>query len=84
MTVLGHERGEDAFAQASVGDAQPLARPDPEQRLEDGAARKHEIGPFMPDARLRHAIGIAHGDQAVRDGAGLAAPSQQPSTRERS
>jgi hypothetical protein len=27
MTVLGHQRGEDTFAQAAVGHAQALARP---------------------------------------------------------
>ena len=72
MPVLGHEGGEHAFAQTSVGDAHPLARPDPEQRLEDGTAGEHEIGPFVTNAWLRHAIGIAHGDQVGRDGAGVA------------
>ena len=69
MTVLGHQRGEDAFAQAPVGHAQALAGPYPEQGLEDGAAGEHEIGALLADARLRHALGIAHGDQAVGDGA---------------
>ena len=72
VAVLGHQRGEDAFAQAPVGHAQALAGPDPEQRLEDGAARQHEIGALMPDARLRHALGIGHGDQIVGNGAHVA------------
>ena len=84
MPILGHERGEDAFAQAPVGHAQSLAGPDPEQGLEDGTAGQHEIGPFVTDARLRHAVGIAHGDQVAETARTSVAPSQQPSTRERS
>ena len=66
MTILGHERGEDALAQPPVGHAQALAGPYPEQGLEDGAASKHEIGALVADTRLRHALGIAHVDEAVR------------------
>ena len=73
MTVLGHQRGKDALAQAAVGHAQALTRPDPEQCLEDGAARKHEVGALVPDARLRHALGVSHRDQIVRHGAHVAA-----------
>ncbi len=71
VTVLGHQRGENAFAQTPVGDAQALARPDPQQRLEDGAAGQHEIGAFLADARLRHTLGIAHVDQVLRHGTGV-------------
>ena len=59
VTVLGHQRGEDAFAQAPIGDAQALARPYPEQGFENGAAGEHEIGALLTDARLSHALGIA-------------------------
>ena len=72
MTVLGHERGEDALAQAAIGHAQALARPHPEQRFEDGAAGKHEIGALMPDAGLRRALGIGHADEVARHGAHVA------------
>ena len=51
MTVLGHQRGEDAFAQAAVGHAQALARPYPEQGFENGAAGEHdEVGALLADA----------------------------------
>jgi hypothetical protein len=65
MTVLGHERSEDAFAQAAVGNPQALAGPGSEQRLEDGAAREHKISSLLPDARLGHAFGVAHANEVV-------------------
>src|SRR3954454_6747842 len=72
MTVLGHQRGEDAFAQAAVRHAQAPAGPDPEQGLENSTARKHEIGALPTDARLRHAVSEAHGKQAEGDGPDVA------------
>ena len=84
MTVLGHQRGEDALAQAPVGHAQTLTGPHPEQRLENGAARKHKIGALMPDTGLRRALCIAHGDEIARHVRTSRALSQLPSTRDRS
>jgi hypothetical protein len=69
MTVLGHERGEDAFAQAAVGNPQALAGPGSEQRLEDGTAREHKISSLVTDAGLSHAFGVAHANEVVRHGA---------------
>src|SRR4029450_1152914 len=69
ITVLGHERGEDALAQAAVSHPQALAGPSPEQGLEDGPARKNEIRPLLPDAGLGHAFGVAHANEVVRHGA---------------
>ena len=84
VTILGHERGKNAFAQTAVGHAQSLAWPDPEQSLEDRAARKHEIGALLADARLRNTLGMAHGNQAVRYGADIASAKPAASTLERS
>ena len=78
MTVLGHQRGEDAFAQAAVGNAQALTGPDPQQRLEDGAARQHQIGALLPDAGLRHPLGIRHAHQIAGHVAHVA--RRQPAT----
>src|SRR5262245_26768118 len=69
MTVLGHERGEDALAQAAVGNPQTLAVPGSEQRLKDGAAREHKIRSLLPDAGLGHAFGVAHANEVVRHNA---------------
>ena len=38
VPILGHQRGENALTQTSIGDAQALAWPHSEQRLENGAA----------------------------------------------
>jgi hypothetical protein len=55
-TVGGHHLGQDAFAQTAVGDTQPVRRPDPADRLEDGAAGQHEVGPVGADARIGDAL----------------------------
>src|SRR5512144_1599880 len=69
VPILGHQRGENALTQTSIGHAQALAWPNSKQRLEDGAASEHEIGALLADARLRHALGVAHADEGVRHAA---------------
>ncbi len=50
--ILDHQRGEDALAQAPVGNAQPLAGPHLQHGLEDGAAGEHQVGALPADAGL--------------------------------
>ena len=44
--VLKHEFRQHAFTQAAIGNANPRRRPDGADLLQNGATRKHEIGPF--------------------------------------
>ena len=60
MPVAGHQRSQYALANAAIGDAQSLGRPDVEDRIENGAARHHQIGAFLADAdRLNRGLGTA-------------------------
>ena len=63
--VLGHQLDQHAFAQAAVGDAQPLARPAAADRLEDGAAGQHQVGPLAADAGIGHARVVVHADERL-------------------
>src|SRR5690606_24332808 len=65
--VLMHHPEQDALAQAAIGDAHTIARESPADRLEDGAARQHEIGAFATDTGIGCASGIVHFDQLVDD-----------------
>ena len=83
--VLDHQRRQDALAQTAVGNSQALARPQAQDRLEDGAAGEHEVGAVAADARLGDALLVGAAEQVVGDGAHVAQTlSQQPSTRLRS
>ena len=48
--VAGHQRAQDAFADAAVGDAERLGRPDVHDRLEDRAAGDDQVGALVADA----------------------------------
>src|SRR5262249_58172011 len=54
--VLGHQRGQNAFTQSAVRHPQALAWPHLQHGFQNGAARKHQIGAFLADARLGHAL----------------------------
>ncbi len=43
-----HEAEKDALANAAIGDAQLADRPEPADRVENGAAGENEIGPLPP------------------------------------
>src|SRR5688500_7568513 len=46
------KRDQDAFAQATIGDADAVGRPFAADGLEDGAAGQHEISAVSADARV--------------------------------
>ncbi|CDX24681.1 hypothetical protein MPL3356_410016 [Mesorhizobium plurifarium] len=48
--VIGHQLAQDTLAQAAVGDAQPLRRPDTADRFQDRAAGEHEVCAVGADA----------------------------------
>ena len=53
---VGHQRQQQPFAQAAVGDPHPLARPDLLHRLQDRRAGQHQVGAVGADARLGGAL----------------------------
>ena len=69
MPVAGHERAEDAFADAAVGDAERLGRPDVHDRLEDRAAGDDQIGALVADAGEGGALVMVHAGQGGGDSA---------------
>ena len=58
------EVGADA-ADVAVGDADAPAGKFAPDRLQDGAARQHEVGPLGTDARIGDALLVAHGNQPL-------------------
>ena len=69
--VLAHHLHQHAFAQAAVGDAQPLARKGAADRFENGAAGEHQIGALRADAGVGDAVLVAHGEQPLDHGRDL-------------
>jgi hypothetical protein len=67
-----HHLHQHAFAQAAIGDAQPLAREGAADRLQDGAAGEHQIGALGADAGVGDAALVAHGEQPLDHTADLA------------
>ena len=70
----------------AIGNAQPLAWPSLQQRLQDGAAGKHEVGAILADAGLCHPFRMGGCQQASRHGARLldCAASSRPPACDRS
>src|SRR5664279_2037222 len=62
--VLAHHLHQHALAQAAIGDPQPRQRKRTADRVENGAARQHQIGALDADAVVAGAFLIAHGEQA--------------------
>ena len=60
---VGHQLAQDALAQAAIGDPEALGRPYRADRLEDGAAGKHKVGPVRADARIGDALLEVPADQ---------------------
>ena len=83
--VLAHHLHQHAFAQAAVGDAQPLARKRAADRFEDGAAGEHQVGALGADAGIGDAAPRSSWRAAARPRRSPASSLiQQPSTRRRS
>jgi hypothetical protein len=57
ITARRHEAAQDAFANAAIGNAQPVGWPDIENGFQNRATGDDQIGPFAPDARHAHALG---------------------------
>ena len=63
MPVARHQRPQDTFADAAVGDAEIFGRPDVDDRLQYRAARDHQIGAVGADARqVRSSAKVEFGD----------------------
>ena len=68
-----HQRNQNAFAQATIGDADTLGRPFAADGLEDGAAGQHQIGAVAADAGMGDAAVEGHGEQDLHGLVDLAA-----------
>ena len=66
MAVARHQRAQDALADAAVGDAEVLGRPDVDDRLEDRAAGDDQVGALAADARQSRALLIVHARRSSR------------------
>src|SRR6266404_5953160 len=70
MSARGGEQvEEDALAHAAIGDAQPADRPQPADRVEDGAAGDHQVGAVAADAGIARPLGAFHRRQRGADAA---------------
>ena len=79
--IGAHQLREDALAQAPVGDADALGGKAGADRLEDRAAREHQVGALDADAAVGGAIGIAHRAQPPDRGVDFAARQPEPVDR---
>ena len=77
-TFVGHQLAQDALAQSAVGHPQPRRRPMRADRLENGAACKHEIGAVGADAGVGDALAEVPADQRLDHPVDLVVVHPQP------
>jgi hypothetical protein len=82
LAVGCDQAAQDALADAAIGHAKPVGRPDIEDRFQDGAACHHQVRPFAPDAGQFAALFDRHfGDRRSADGAHRIGRHDQPVDR---
>src|ERR1044071_7656901 len=62
-----HHQRQYPLTQAAVGDAHALSWKCRADLFQYGAAGEHQVGAVAPDARIVHALGIAHGEKVRAD-----------------
>src|SRR5579885_1618345 len=69
---------QNSIAQAPIRDPDAPSRKGAPDRLQDGAARKHEVSALVPDAAVGSALGVAHASQGFDRGIDVAARHPKP------
>jgi hypothetical protein len=78
VSVFGHERAQYAFADAAIGDAERLGRPDIHDRVQDRATGDDEVGAFEADAGQSGALFQRHARHHLADRPHRLARHHQP------